>query len=145
MHSRRMHLAGRGCLHRWGVFPGGGCLPGDVCPGECLPWGCLPGDVCIGGVSSQGGVCPMACWDTPPLWTEFFAHACKNITFLQLLLRAVIIVDQNKSISNATCIEQNGERTFLGSLITICLNGVNASMQNKESWEVYTIMLRVNV
>ena len=48
-----------------------------VCPGEgCLPRGCLPKE----------------CWDTPPSkWTEFLTHACENITFPQLLLRAVII------------------------------------------------------
>ena len=33
---------------------------------------------------------PIASWDTPP-WTEFLTHACKNITFTSLLLRAVII------------------------------------------------------
>ena len=34
---------------------------------------------------------PIACWDTPQPWTEFLTHACENTTFLQLLLRAVII------------------------------------------------------
>ena len=42
---------------------------------------------------------PIACWDTPspliaccdtPPWTEFLINACENITFPQLLLRAVI-------------------------------------------------------
>ena len=32
---------------------------------------------------------PIACWDTPPR-TEFLTHASENITFPQLLLRAVI-------------------------------------------------------
>ena len=33
-------------------------------------------------------------WDThTPPWTEFLTHACENITFPQLLLRAVIIYE----------------------------------------------------
>ena len=35
-----------------------------------------------GGLSAQTPL--------PPPWTEFLTHACKNITFLQLLLRAVM-------------------------------------------------------
>ena len=35
-----------------------------------------------------GHVTCKACWDTPPR-TEFLTHACENITFRQLLLRAV--------------------------------------------------------
>ena len=54
-------------------------------------WGICLGVVCLGGASAQGDVCPMACWDTPrPPWTEFLTHACKNITFPQLLFRVVI-------------------------------------------------------
>ena len=59
---------------------GGGCSPGGVCLGVCLPrWECLPGGICRGGlpreeclpkgsiylgggwpggVAAQGGVCP---------------------------------------------------------------------------------------
>ena len=47
---------------------GGGCLSGGVCTGV---------GACLGGVH------------LPP--TEFLAHACKNITFPQLLLRTVNI------------------------------------------------------
>ena len=45
------------------------------------------------GVSAQGDVhpLPIACWDTPSnSWIEFLTHACENITFPQLLLRAII-------------------------------------------------------
>ena len=28
---------------------------------------------------------PIAFWDTPPSWTEFWTHACENNTFTQLL------------------------------------------------------------
>ena len=42
-----------------------------------------------GGVGAWGGAwIPM---HTQPPWTEFLTHACENITFPQLLLRAVII------------------------------------------------------
>ena len=93
MHFSRMRavrcssrLLGGGSAR--GVLPGG-CLPGHVYPGGCLPRGDLPGGVCLGvggigrggvcpvggclprWVSSQGGVCPSACWDTYPLWTEW--------------------------------------------------------------------------
>ena len=94
MHSRRMrtvrssgrrgggrvsqHALGRGC-----VCLGGGVArrvlsaQGGVCPG--------------GGVSAWGGgVCPIACWDTPPV--DRMTDACENIT-----LRTVII--QQRSIS----------------------------------------------
>ena len=94
MHSSRMrtvhcssHVPGRGvsaqgvCLSR-GVCV---CLPrGDVCPGGVCPGGCLPGGcVCLGGCL-PGGCTP------PPLWTEFLTHACENITFPKLRLRAAI-------------------------------------------------------
>ena len=28
---------------------------------------------------------PIACWDTPPLWTEWLTDRCKNITFANFL------------------------------------------------------------
>ena len=102
MHSSRMRTVRCSSrLPRGGVSARGVCLRG-VCPGECLlgegvvsargdGW-CLPGG--DGVVSAQGvypsmhwagGVCPSACWHTPPsLWTEFLTHACENITFPQL-------------------------------------------------------------
>ena len=70
----------RGCLPR-GCLPGG-CLPGGVCPRGCLPRGCLPG----GGVADAS---PGPEADTS-LWTEWLTDRCKNITFPQLRLRAVI-------------------------------------------------------
>ena len=54
----------------------GGCLPRGVSARGCLPRGCMA--ACNGA-------------DTP-LWTDFFTHACENITFPQLLLRTVITV-----------------------------------------------------
>ena len=54
-----------------------GCPGGGVCPGGCLPRGVCP----------EGG-----CTSPPPPWTEFLTHACKNITFPQLLLRVVTMV-----------------------------------------------------
>ena len=60
----------------WGVYPGGGIFPEGVYLERVM--------------SARGaGVCPKECWDThTPLWTEFLTHACENITFLQLPLRA---------------------------------------------------------
>ena len=82
---------GRGCVpaRREGVCLGYVCLlggglsargEGDCKWGVCLE-GCLPG----GGSVCSGGYTPL-----PPLWTEFLTHACENITFPQLRLRAVI-------------------------------------------------------
>ena len=62
---------GWGCLSGGGVWPGRS-LPGGVSPGGCLPRGCLP----------RENVCPSACWETPPPWTEWRAGIkslpCRN-------------------------------------------------------------------
>ena len=85
-----------GGLHR-GCLPRGSVCLRDVCPGAgvCPGGGCLPRGVstrrgCLSSreVSAQGGV-PR---QTPALWTEFLTHACKNITFLQLLVFALFAV-----------------------------------------------------
>ena len=85
MHSSRMRTVrwsvrlgagglpwGHVCL--WGLPREGVCL-GGVCPGECLPRG------------SAQGCLPRGC--TPPPCGQ--TNTCKNITFLQLLLRTVKI------------------------------------------------------
>ena len=63
-----------------------GCAcPGGVHAQEGVhAWGhaqgaCIPGGACLGGVHATHA----------PLWTEFLTHTCENITFPQLLLRAV--------------------------------------------------------
>ena len=68
-----------------GVCPGGVCqggvCPGEgVCPGGCLPRGCLP---------RRGGL-PRG--NTPPP-VDRMTGSCENITFPQLLLRTVIMID----------------------------------------------------
>ena len=47
------------------------------------------------GMHAWGSVYPT--YAPPPLWTEFLTHACENITFPQLLLRAVkmLVVNVN--------------------------------------------------
>ena len=50
--------------------------------------GCVPRVACMPGGMRASGAC-VAC-TPPPLWTEFLTHACENITFPQLLLRAVM-------------------------------------------------------
>ena len=86
--SPRMHCAG-------GVSASGGCLlrGGCLLPGEavCFPGGCL----LLGGVSASGGgaacfqgVSQHALRQTPPV--NRITDSCKNITFPQLRLRAVI-------------------------------------------------------
>ena len=81
---------------------GGGCMPGDrVCLGVCMPGGLT----CRGRGHACQGVC-VPC--TPILWTEFLTHACENITFPQLMLRAVISVAIKSTIRtcNLLCTSQ---------------------------------------
>ena len=83
-----------GCLLRGRGVCLGGCLPRAVSaqgglPGGgnglsvqgALPSGCLPRRGCL-----PGGTPPSP---PPPPWTEFLTPACENITFSQLMLRAV--------------------------------------------------------
>ena len=77
MHSSRMRTV-RFSGRRGGLASGQeGCLPGGVCPGGCLPGG--------------RGFTP------PLLWTEWLTDRCKNITFPQLRLWAVINLFDCKS------------------------------------------------
>ena len=75
MHSSRMRTAHLLTIPR--SIRGGGWCP----PGGCLPGGCLPGGVCLRGCLPSGGVCPIACWDTPPV--NRVTDRCKNITLSQ--------------------------------------------------------------
>ena len=98
----RMHSSGMCTIHCSGHL--GGVCPGEVCLGVFAQVGVCPGVFAYGvfakGVYVQGGVCLGGCLSKKgvclggvhPLWTEFLAHACENITFLQLLLRTVINV-----------------------------------------------------
>ena len=77
----------RRCLPRGVSAREGGCLLLGVCLVGCLLLG-----VCRGGAH------------LPPLWTEFLTHACENITFPQLRLRAVIkITLRTSSGTNNGC------------------------------------------
>ena len=77
MHSSRMRTVRSSGRRRRGCIPA--CSGhGRVCPGGLSAWGvspqggCLPGGVSAwGGSVYPGGVCPSACWDTPPLWKEW--------------------------------------------------------------------------
>ena len=104
--------AGRG-----GVCPGwvsarggGGCQPSGVCAlggGGCTMWpipSCLwcylyvvpaPTETeeqcsCLYNAGHVTWKSMLGYTPHPPLWTEFLTHTCENITFQQLLLRAVI-------------------------------------------------------
>ena len=74
-------------------------IPSTMCTVRCSScllgggggWrGYLPGGVYQQVSVQSGGVCPgVSAWgrgvyQTLPLWTEFLAHACENIAFLQL-------------------------------------------------------------
>ena len=66
------------------IYPGGACVcPGCMClsRGVSVQRGCLSGGVCL-----PGGVSQHAMEQTPP---REQTDTCKNITFLQLLLRTV--------------------------------------------------------
>ena len=98
----------RGCMLR--VSAQGGVCPGGVCPVGVCPGGAMwPTPSCIwcylyavltptecqhqcSRLYSGGWSCdPSACWDTTP-HVNRVTDRCKNITFLQLRLRAVISV-----------------------------------------------------
>ena len=52
---------------------------------ECIPVGCVTSAalaICPGGGCLPGGVCPNACWDTTPM--NRMTDRCKNITLPQL-------------------------------------------------------------
>ena len=78
----------------------------------CIPVGCVP-SAAVAILSCHARPSPLPCMYLPPctplchtcpprytcpptmhtpMWTEFLTHACENITFLQLLLQAVIIL-----------------------------------------------------
>ena len=69
---------------------------GGACPG-CLPGGCLPGGCLPGGIFPEEGVCPErgVCLGGvhPPV--NRITDMCKNITFRQLHLRAVISLNRS--------------------------------------------------
>ena len=83
----------RVCLCLEGVHPGECvsrvclCLEG-VHPGECVSRGVFRGRVQEMYTPRPRGT-PSGSRGTPSLWTEGMTHACENITFPQLLLRAV--------------------------------------------------------
>ena len=73
------------------VYQGDGHLTFEL-KQVCIPVGCIP-PVAVeatGGVHIPSTPCPGACWDTLPPWTERLTDKCRNITFPQLHLRAVI-------------------------------------------------------
>ena len=72
-----------------GVSAKSGVLPGVWLPGRLSAWGCLPKGVSARRECLPGGcVCPWRCLPkgvyTLPLWIEFLAHACENITLCRL-------------------------------------------------------------
>ena len=84
-------------VSRWRcVCPEGVCVSRG---GVCVQRGCVcPEGVCVSGVSVQGVYTssdpeahPRTQRQIPRPWTEGMTHACENITFPQLLLRAVIM------------------------------------------------------
>ena len=107
---------GRGCLPRGDVCLGGVCLGGvslprgGVCQVGYLPsWGCIP--ACIGA--------------DPHLWTEFLTRACENITFPQLLLRTVKIVNVNTHSDNKMDFSMTTDNTVV-NLSQIVITGMNS-------------------
>ena len=54
-----------------------------------MGWVCVSGVCVFRGVCVQGVYIPPDPEADPPPWTEGMTHACENITFSQLLLRAV--------------------------------------------------------
>ena len=105
-----------GCLPKGGVCPGdvylGGCLPKGCVYLEGVPCDlshqafdvtCMLSLLQLRLKSNAAAYIVLVmwpdkeCWDTPPfpspptMWTEFLTHACENITFPQLLLRAANI------------------------------------------------------
>ena len=108
MHSSRTrtarfkgHLYRRGSAQRLGV-------EGGVCRG-CVSRGCLPGG------SVQGVYTPAHCmlgYKRSPPPENRMTDRCKNISFPQLRLRAVIMDSQWILISGGSRISQTGEPIF---------------------------------
>ena len=88
-HSSRMPTSMAfslgGCLPGVGVFQGGVCLEGCLPGAGGLHRGCLPRRCLPSGGEGRGST-------TPHLWTEGMTHACKNMTFPQLLFLTVKII-----------------------------------------------------
>ena len=113
MHSSRMRPA-RSLSASRSMGGRGVCVPGGhACRGACMPGGVVHARGCAcPGVCVPGGVWPgKAYWDKPSPRTEFLTHAWENITFPQLLLRAVI---KHKTTDNTLGIrEQNCRQSYL--------------------------------
>ena len=132
MHSSRIRTV------RSFTVSGGG-VPGrvDVCPGgwpcdlyhhafdvTCMlpPHQLRPINSPAAYILLVGHVTCKACWDTapnpPPPWTEFLTHACENITFPQLLLRAVtsvyLKVMSTHSVRKIKCTSDKNSEKNLG-------------------------------
>ena len=114
------------------IVPGGVCLlrglclpMGAVCTVRCLPGG-VPCDLSHYAfevtwmlslvqlrLKSNAGVYIVLVmwpgkeyWDTPLLWTAFLTNTCENITFPQLLLRAV--TSHGSTSKLVWCISKHG-------------------------------------
>ena len=72
---RSGHGGVRGVLSKGVLSRGVWCLGGVVSRGV---W-CQGGLWCPGGGGVQGGMCPSACWDTPPP-VKRMTDTCENIT-----------------------------------------------------------------
>ena len=64
--------------------------PCNAHPHHTCPLQCIPPIMRTSAMHTPCHACPPATHAPSRLWTEFLTHACENITFPQLLLRAVI-------------------------------------------------------
>ena len=90
MHSSRMHTA-HSLTVSWGdVCPGGWPIPSCIwCYLYAVPDPTETEEQCSCLYSGGHVTWQVILGYTPALWIEFLTHAWENITFLQLLLRAV--------------------------------------------------------
>ena len=92
-------------------LPRGVCLPGGVFQGGCLPGGCLPGG-CL-----PRGVCIPACTGADTPLVDRMTDRRKNITFPQLRLRTVNMLNSKFKLN----------KTFLDeyAMIYSCITKTN--------------------
>ena len=155
MHSSRMctvrcsgRRKGGWVSDQGGVSRGVVCVSdqGGVCPSVCWDSAYCPLQWPSEGVSARGvcargwcvcltrGCLPSACWDTPPLWTEFLTDACENSTFPRTVIKYSNKKQAHESnqwiiqLTKCFCIKKMIIQNFILTLVSISDNPTSAAI-----------------